>query len=98
MIRIDATELNRWFLEQTSSPTLVPELGLILVTPWNPKLAARLRPGLARLHPSPRRRRFHGDPGNYFPEIIHLVRLDRPALVSGWDIDGSLRRIIVVGS
>ena len=37
VIRIDATELNRWFLEQTSSPTLVPELGLILVTPWDPK-------------------------------------------------------------
>ncbi len=33
VIRIDSTELNRWFLEQTSSPTLVPELGLILVTP-----------------------------------------------------------------
>ena len=35
VIRIDATELNRWYLEQTSSPTLVPELGIILVLPWN---------------------------------------------------------------
>jgi hypothetical protein len=38
VIRIDSTELNRWYLEQTSSPTLVPELGMILVLPWNPSL------------------------------------------------------------
>ena len=37
-------------------------------------------------------------PGEYFPEIIHLAKLDRTALVSGWDIDGSLDRIIRTGS
>ena len=40
----------------------------------------------------------HGNPGQYFPEVIHLVRVDRPALVSGWDIDGSLTRVVTVGS
>src|SRR4051794_7934070 len=98
VIRIDSTELNRWFLEQTSSPTLVPELGLILVTPWDPKMlddfdhASR---GFIHTHDN---EELHGDPGQYFPEIIHLVQVDRAALVSGWDIDGSLTRVVTVGS
>ncbi len=97
VVRIDAAELNRWFLEHTSSPTLVPELGLILVTPWDPDLlrdfdhASR---GFIHTHDGD----IHISPGEYFPEVIHLVRLDRKALLSGWDIDGSLRRITVVGS
>lgn len=97
VIRIDATELNRWYLEQTSSPTLVPELGIILVLPWNRDLirdfdsASR---GLVHAEGED----VHVSPGTYFPEVIHLVRLNRAALVSGWDIDGSLRRIIVTGS
>jgi len=97
VIRIDPSELNRWFLEQTSSPTLIPELGIILVTPWNPRLASEfdeVSRGMIHVHDED----IHGDPGHYFPEIIHLVRVDRSALVSGWDIDGSLRRIIGVGS
>jgi len=97
VIRIDATEINRWFLEQTSSPTLVPELGLILVTPWNPK-AIETFDQVSRGFIHHEDGDFHGDPGKYFPEVIHLVRVDRPALVSGWDIDGSLRRITMVGS
>ena len=40
----------------------------------------------------------HGSPGDYFPEIIHLAKLDRANLISGWDIEGSLRRIITAGS
>ena len=40
----------------------------------------------------------HGDPGKYFPDVVHLVRVDRDALISGWDIEGSLRRVITVGS
>jgi len=97
VIRIDSSELNRWFLEQTSSPTLIPELGMILVTPWDPRLTSefdQVSRGMILVHDED----VHGDPGNYFPEIIHLVRIDRSALVSGWDIDGSLRRAIAVGS
>jgi len=97
VIRIDATEINRWFLEQTSSPTLVPELGLILVTPYDSKTLAtfdQVSRGFIQHDDGD----FHGDPGKYFPEIIHLVRVDRPTLVSGWDIEGSLSRITRVGS
>src|SRR5262249_44491360 len=61
VIRIDATEINRWFLEQTSSPTLVPELGLILVTPWNPKALEtfdQVSRGFIHYHDED----YHGDP------------------------------------
>jgi len=98
VIRLDSTELNRWFLEQTSSPTLVPELGLILVANWNAKTIEtfdQASRGFIHTHEG---EDFHGDPGKYFPEIIHLARVDRPALVSGWDIEGSLQRVTRAGS
>lgn len=98
VIRIDSTELNRWFLEQTSSPTLVPELGMILVADWDPELILdfdAVSRGFVHDHGHTD---IHGSPGEYFPEIIHLARLDRTALVSGWDIEGSLQRIITAGS
>jgi hypothetical protein len=98
VIRIDSTELNRWFLEQTSSPTLVPELGLILVTRWKAKLIDDFDHISRGFIHTDEGEDFHSDPGKYFPEVIHLIRVDRPALVSGWDIDGSLRRVIAVGS
>ncbi len=98
VIRLDSSEINRWFLEQTSSPTLVPELGLILVTPLNPKLLRDFDNVSRGFIHTDDDGDIHGDPGKYFPEIIHLVRIDRPKLISGWDIDGSLTRIVRVGS
>src|SRR5204862_4006696 len=94
VIRIDSSELNRWFLELTSSPTLVPELGLILVTPWNTKILDDFDHVSRGFIHTDQGEDFHGDPGKYFPEVIHLVRVDRPAVVSGWDIAGSLPRIV----
>ena len=98
VIRIDSNEINRWYMEQTSSPTLVPELGLILVTPYNAKRLGdfdAISRGIIHVHDHAD---VHADPGKYFPEVIHLVRVDRDKLVSGWDIDGSLTRIVRTGS
>ncbi len=98
VIRVDSNEINRWYMETTSSPTLVPELGLILVTPYNFKRLDdfdAISRGIIHVHDHAD---VHGDPGKYFPEVIHLGRLDRDKLVSGWDIDGSLTRIVRAGS
>jgi len=38
VVRLERSELNRWFLEQTSSPTLVPELGLVVAVDHQPAL------------------------------------------------------------
>ncbi len=98
VIRVDSTEINRWYMEITSSPTLVPELGMILVTGYDRKMLDDFD-GVSRgmIHDHDHGD-IHADPGKYFPEIIHLVRVDRAALVSGWDIDGSLTRVVRVGS
>ncbi len=98
VIRVDSNEINRWYMEQTSSPTLVPELGLILVTPYNFKRLDdfdAISRGIIHVHDHAD---VHGDPGKYFPEVIHLARIDREKLVSGWDIDSSLTRIIRTGA
>jgi ABC-type antimicrobial peptide transport system permease subunit len=98
VIRVDSNEINRWYMEQTSSPTLVPELGLILVTPYNAKRLDdfdAISRGIIHVHDHAD---VHADPGKYFPEVIHLARIDRNHLVSGWDIDGSLTRIVRTGS
>ena len=98
VIRVDSNEINRWYMEQTSSPTLVPELGLILVMPYDAKRLDdfdSISRGIIHVHDHAD---VHADPGKYFPEVIHLVRVNRDALVSGWDIDGSLTKIIKVGS
>ncbi len=98
VIRVDSNEINRWYMEQTSSPTLVPELGMILVTPYNRKRLDdfdAISRGIIHQHDHAD---IHADPGKYFPEVIHLVKVDRKALVSGWDIDGSLTRIVRIGS
>ncbi|MBX9738464.1 MAG: hypothetical protein K2X62_00240 [Beijerinckiaceae bacterium] len=98
VIRIDSTELNRWYLEQTSSPTLVPELGMILVLPWDPSTILKFDAVSRGFMHEQGHADIHGSPGEYFPEIIHLARFDRRAIVSGWDIEGSLTRIIAAGS
>ena len=98
VIRIDSTELNRWYLEQTSSPTLVPELGMIIVPPWDPSLILNFDAVSRGFMHDEGHADIHGNPGDYFPEIIHLAKLDRANLVSGWDIEGSLTRIIAAGS
>jgi hypothetical protein len=98
VIRVDSNEINRWYMEQTSSPTLVPELGMILVAPYNAKRLDdfdAISRGIIHVHDHAD---VHGDPGKYFPEVIHLARIDRDALVSGWDIDGSLTRLVRTGS
>ena len=98
VVRIDRNDLNRWFLDKTSSPTLLPQLGAILVVPYDREmirrydLAAR---GIA--HHEDDAVDIHITAGDYFPEIIHLAALDRPRLFSGWDVGASLARIGAIG-
>jgi hypothetical protein len=99
-LRLERNEINRWFMDQTSSPTLVPELGVILVAPYDAeRLAAfdAVSRGLKLHSHGDEPDDIHADAGEYFPDIIHLARLERPALVSGWDIDASRAHLDAVG-
>lgn len=109
VVRLERAELNRWFMEQTSSPTLVPELGLIVAINHDARVARafdEVARGLAvthdHSHAAPPGARpgpaddVHGDAGQYFPDIIHLARFER-SLVDGWDPEASRSRIDAVG-
>jgi hypothetical protein len=93
-IRIERNDLNRWFLEQASSPALIPEVGAILVTPYDREIIVAfdaLARGIVTVHHDDGD--IHEEAGNYFPDIIHLLRVDTAQLVSGWDLEGSLGRL-----
>jgi hypothetical protein len=99
-LRLERNEINRWFMDQTSSPTLVPELGVILVVPHDPRLLAAydaVSRGIKQHQHGDEPDDLHADAGEYFPDIIHLARLDRAALVSGWDVEASRARLDAVG-
>jgi hypothetical protein len=93
-IRIERKDLNRWFLEQTSSPSLIPEIGTILVIPYDEDIINsfdELARGIVTQHDDGD---IHEEAGNYFPDIIHLLKVDTERLISGWDINGSLEKLI----
>ncbi len=95
-IRIERKDLNRWFLEQTSSPSLIPEIGAILVIPYDENIIRRfdaLARGIVTVHEDGD---MHEEAGNYFPDIIHLLEIDYENQISGWDIEGSLANLEVL--
>jgi len=102
-VRIDRNEVNRWFMDQTSSPTMVPELGVVLVTAYDPKILTafdNVSRGMAHHDHGEEEERgdpIHASSGEYFPDIIHLARVDRRALISGWDVEASHARIAALG-
>ena len=98
-VRMDRGELSGWFMEQTSSPVFLPEFGIILVIPYLEQFIADFDSVSRGVKPA---RDGHGSehisPGEYFQEVIHLLRLDRQALVSGWDLGGTNRRLTEVAA
>ena len=92
-IRIERKDLNRWFLEQTSSPALIPEVGAILVTEYDEEIISAfdaLARGIVTVHDDGD---IHEEASSYFPDIIHLLQADTARLVSGWDINASLENL-----
>lgn len=92
-IRIERNELNRWFMEQTSSPALIPEIGVILVAPFEPRIWTSFDALARGLVTKSEAGNIHEQAGHYFPDIIHLLELDAPRMISGWDIGGSLENL-----
>lgn len=92
-IRIERKDLNRWFLEQTSSPALIPEVGAILVAAYDDSIVDRfdaMARGIVTAHHDGD---IHEEAGSYFPDIVHLLKVDTTGLVSGWDIERSVEAL-----
>lgn len=92
-LRVDRNEINRWFLDKTSAPTLVPELGAILVINRDDRLLTAFDRASRGIVHQDEGDDFHVNPGEYFPEVIHLARLDRGALISPWDAEAGAARL-----
>src|SRR5919199_2692092 len=100
-VRLDRSELNRWFTDRTNTPSFVPDIGTILVVPLNGELGPSYD-RLARAIAAAGEEDQAADPGHiesgsYFPEAIHLVRGRRAGLISGWDLPGSSHKLASLG-
>ena len=95
--QLDREVLNRWFLEHTGAVSFVPFMGAALNIGNDPDLVARFD-SLFTFELPEHEHESGPDPGHevraeYLPEITHVARLDRAAMVSGWTLDESHQRI-----
>ena len=91
IVRLERSEVNRYFMDEIGSISFVPYIGVILVVPHSFELLQRfdaLSRGALGDHTD-----IHVTAGEYLPEVVHLARVDRKALISGWDIQGSLANL-----
>jgi MFS family permease len=91
VVRLERSEVNRYFMDEIGSISFVPYIGVILVVPHSFELLQRfdaLSRGALGDHTD-----IHVTAGEYLPEVVHLARIDRKALISGWDIQGSLANL-----
>lgn len=91
VVRLERSEVNRYFMDEIGSISFVPYIGVILIIPHDFEILRRfdaLSRGALGDHGD-----IHVTAGEYLPEVIHLGRIDRKRLISGWDIEGSLARL-----
>ena len=91
ILRLERSEVNRYFMDEIGSISFVPYIGVILVVPHDFGLLQRfdaLSRGALGDHTD-----IHVTAGEYLPEVVHLARIDRKALISGWDIQDSLANL-----
>lgn len=109
VIRLERDQLTRWLMDQMGADAYVPSIGVVLLMPYDIQalqrfdmLALGMVPpdmmaaedsaadgsGAASGDPSQ-----HVQKAEYIPEVIHLARIARQDLISGWDIPGSLVRV-----
>jgi hypothetical protein len=91
ILRLERSEVNRYFMDEIGSISFVPYIGVILVVPHNFELLQRFD-ALSRGALGDQAD-IHVTAGEYLPEVVHLARVDRQALISGWDIPGSLAKL-----
>jgi hypothetical protein len=91
VVRLERAEVNRYFMDEIGTISFVPYIGVILVMPhdferlrWFDALSRGALGGSVDIHATA---------GEYLPEVIHLARVDRKKLISGWDIRGSLANL-----
>jgi hypothetical protein len=98
VVRLDRDELNRWLMDQTGSVSYIPYIGAILLMPYEWDVLSKFDQVATGFVPEEvvgvaDQDAQHIQQAEYAPEMVYVARTDRPALVSGWDIPGSLARV-----
>lgn len=98
VVRLDRDDLNRWLMDQTGSVSYVPYIGAILLMPYDWNILTRFDQVATGFVPDDVLGVGNEDAGHiqmaeYAPEVVYVAKIDRPALISGWDIPGSLARV-----
>ena len=102
VVRLDRDDLNRWLMDQTGSVSYIPYIGAILIMPYEWDMLTKFDQVATGFVPD---EMLGGNEGSghiqmaeYTPELVYVAKIDRPRLVSGWDIPGSLARVEAVNS
>ena len=98
VVRLDRDELNRWLIDQTGSVSYIPYIGAILLMPYEWDVLNKFDQVATGFVPDDVLGVSDEDAGHiqeaeYAPEMVYVARIDRGALISGWDIPGSLEHV-----
>src|SRR5437867_5894366 len=98
VVRLDRDELNRWLMDQTGSVSYIPYIGAILLMPYEWDILTKFDQVATGFVPSDIVGVADQDAGHIqiaesAPEVVYLAKIDRAALVSGWDLPGSLANV-----
>lgn len=93
VIRLDRDEFTRWLMDQMGADAYIPSIGVVLLMPY--RIDALKRFDMLALGMIPPDLMTGGEDqhvqrAEYIPEVIHLARINRDSLISGWDIPKSL--------
>ena len=87
IVRLERSEVNRYFMDEIGSISFVPYIGVIMVVPHSFRVLQRfdaLSRGALGDHTD-----IHITAGEYLPEVVHLARVDR----QGADLRLGYRRL-----
>ncbi|PYR54782.1 MAG: hypothetical protein DMF85_21315, partial [Acidobacteria bacterium] len=98
VVRLDRDDLNRWLMDQTGSVSYVPYIGAILLMPYDWNILTKFDQVATGFVPDDvlgvgNQEAGHIQMAEYAPEVVYVAKIDRPSLISGWDIPGSLARV-----
>jgi hypothetical protein len=96
VVRLEREELNRWFMDRTGAISFVPSMGLVLASVHDPDRIRQFDELSRGVVTEVEGADIHVAAGGYIPEALHLIRSDRAALISGWDLERSRHNVSVL--
>jgi len=97
VLRLEKDDLNRWLMDQVSSPSFVPDIGVIIVAPFSLQMLRDFDSVSRGIERATMGLDIHEFAGKYVPDIIHVARINRKHVLSPWDLSLSAARLTRLG-